>query len=176
MVDPETPDPEMSDYGRNVRKFQKMERILTVSGREIKFLKVHDDPDANSSIEVFIYAIEMWQNQGYDVKIHVLKLRTQPDENEYHYKYAALFIKNNVLEQVYLHQNYTMNYTGSTHGFGMDAYEKFEAFLELNREIQTTRKSYEWKFDTSSNMDGNMDDNMDESRIIEYLEQNDYLL
>lgn len=161
-------DLKMPYYGKNVRKFQKMERILTVSGREIKFLKVHDNPDANSSIEVFIYAIKMWQNQGYDVKIHVLELHTQADENEYHYKYAALFIKNNVLEQVYLHQNPTGKYTGSTHGAGMDAYEKFEAFLELNREIQTTRKSYEWNFD--------LDNCMDESRIIEYLDQNDYLL
>ena len=89
----------------------------------------------------FIDTIRIWQSRDYRVKIHVLKLYSPYDDDNY-YTYAALFIKNNILEQIYLHQNYT-TYNGPAGGTGNKAYREFEDFLRINPEIQVTKESYE---------------------------------
>ena len=159
----------MPNVNRNIRDYQKMGSILTVSGREIKFLKVDDKADAELAIEVFINAIKTWQIQGYSVKIHVLELY-DPDEGDNHYKYAALFIKNNILEQVYLHQNFTKH----TGGYAKQAYSEFQNFLAMNSEIKVTKERYEL-YSKSGESIVESDKEKDESRIINYLEENDYL-
>ena len=156
------------DHEKYGRESMITRSIHALSGREIRFTTIWDtDPH---EIELLICAMTDRLSHGY--RVDALVLEYYDCECTY-YKYAGLFFKDGILEQVCLSKSFNMviHTDPSYKGSGKQAHDQIESFLDERMEIAVERDRNSLK--TYEEFHGKQ---KDKEVVVDYLGKCGYLL